>query len=1014
MAIIPGTEDVLEAAKNWRDRSLIGDKSIFTDEALWTLPYLDELQRYFVENLDMGEGNFIEKLREQIAPISPAAKRLAAELIWVMMLFPSKTNVSRQTKSDLVREIWSWSGDALREDQPLLNAPLQRGIGSGGRAFSNYRWAELVFFIRLLRAFKREPLEQRRILLSDPWIFANYLDKIEGADRRQFRHMLLHLLFPTTFERISSKGDREAISDFYSSLIPPSGRSTMNGESETVSMDRRLALIRRAVNLGNSEDFYTEGRKEWRSEVDSPPTPPNDAKAQVALERIMTNYTHARSSEPFSGGHPIAAAFRDAKSAIDRFTPVKERSSVQVGWSAGQGNWSRVPWISLLDTRETTTTKRGVYCVFLFRQDMSGVYLTYNQGVTEPLEQFGRARGRQVLRERATELRKKSSALQGAGFQLDDRIDLRVKGGIGRDYEDSTIAYKLYEIGRVPSDAELERDLSMVLSAYDGYLDSAHDVVEPPRARRSWVFQANPELFDVRSAISQLSELTWLVRQHEELMAADDRVFLWESGSDGGIVGTATLIDGPSSKPMGQKEQAFVRSSDKFSGEQARVRMKVEKRLDPILRRSQLLEVPGLRDLSILRQAAGTNFPVTPEQAATIDRLIEGGGVVNPVTPRKDLQAVHASFAASLAASHISFGLRHEDVTRTFIASLATKPFLILTGLSGSGKTQIALKFGQWCGADNLLVVPVRPDWTGAEALFGYEDALIPPIEGDRVWHVPDALAFMLRASADPAEPYILVLDEMNLAHVERYFADVLSGMESGVSCLPNLKHTEGYWLPADSGIPHLRVPDNLFIIGTVNVDETTYTFSPKVLDRANTIEFRVSSDEMSLDAQKPIDSVTGPEDLVRGFLAIARDTAFHQERPSSGQEQFRNSLRALHAILSDGGFEFGHRVFYESIRFASMYEAAGGDRWEDALDFQVLQKLLPRLHGSRRRLEPTLNSLTGFCMNLSADVNGAQAVDTPDTLSLTESTARLPRSLNKLKRMTRSLRANQFASFTE
>ena len=242
MAIIPGTEDVLEAARNWKDRSLIGDKSVFSDETLWTLPYLDELQRYFVENLDMGEGTFTEKLREQIAPVSPAAKRLAAELMWVMMLFPSKTNVSRERKADLVREIWAWGGDHLSEDETLLSAPLEGGIGSGGRAYSNYRWAELVFFIRFLRQFKRESVDRRRSLLADPWVFANYLDKIEGADRRQFRHMLLHLLFPRTFERISSGADREAISDFYSSLVPPSDHSASNGESATVSLDRRLAL----------------------------------------------------------------------------------------------------------------------------------------------------------------------------------------------------------------------------------------------------------------------------------------------------------------------------------------------------------------------------------------------------------------------------------------------------------------------------------------------------------------------------------------------------------------------------------------------------------------------------------------------------------------------------------------------------------------------------------------------------------------------------------------------------
>lgn len=1015
MAITPGTENILAASKDWKDRSLIGDKSVFSDEALWTLPHLDELQRHFVENPDVGKGSFTEKLRKQIAPVSPGAKRLTAELLWVMMLFPSKTNVAYDTKVGLVREIWSWSGAELSEDEPLLQAPLEGGIGSGGRAYSSLRWAELAFFIQFLRRFKSESPERRRSILEDPWVFANYVDKTEGADRRQFRHMLLHLLFPRAFERISSGEDRGVVDEYYSSLIPEPDLAGANGESAAVSLDRRLAQIRKALNLQDSEDFYSSARKaEWKGGDGPPPEPDEQRSAQASLEQILSDYTNARSSEPFKGSHPVTSAFRDAKTAIDSFTPVKKRRSLQVGWSAGQGNWARVPWISLLDTRETATTKRGVYCVYLFRQDMSGAYLTYNQGVTDPLTQLGRARGRQFLRDRATQLRKEASALEAAGFRLDDRIDLRVEGGLGGDYEDSTVAYKLYEVGRVPNDSEIERDLSAVLSAYDTYLERTRPRPEP-RAKRNWIFQANPDLFDVRGASAQLKDFTWLVRQHTGQVASGDRVYLWESGSEAGIVATATVVTDPALLPLSRGEEGFVRGSEeKFEGNQLRVRIKIDKRVNPALGRSKLLEVPGLRELSILRQSMGTNFPVTPEQAVTIDQLINDAGVGGIVEPRKDLRVIHQSFAENLTASHISFGERHDDVTRAFISSLAAKPFLVLTGLSGSGKTQIALKFGQWCGEENLLVVPVRPDWTGAESLFGYEDALIPPVDGERVWHVPDALAFMLRAAEDPTRPYILVLDEMNLAHVERYFADVLSGMESGVTCLPNLRKEGGYWLPADPEESHLRVPDNLFIIGTVNVDETTYTFSPKVLDRANTIEFRVGSDDMSLEAKKPVDCDTGAEDLVRGFLAIARDNMFHQEHPNSGQQNFRDSLRDLHSLLSDGGFEFGHRVFYESVRFAAMYEAAGGQRWEDALDLQVLQKLLPRLHGSRRRLEPTLNALADFCVDLSKSSQDSQSPESVDILSLSEATARLPRSLNKLKRMTRNLRANQFASFTE
>jgi 5-methylcytosine-specific restriction protein B len=134
-----------------------------------------------------------------------------------------------------------------------------------------------------------------------------------------------------------------------------------------------------------------------------------------------------------------------------------------------------------------------------------------------------------------------------------------------------------------------------------------------------------------------------------------------------------------------------------------------------------------------------------------------------------------------------------------------SKPFAILTGQSGSGKTQLAKRLGEWCGQDaagrpRYLVVPVRPDWTGPEFLFGYPDGLAERVDGHPVWAVPAALEFLLRAHHDPAAPYVLVLDEMNLAHVERYFADFLSGIESREPVMPNLSLRNGRWIEAESG----------------------------------------------------------------------------------------------------------------------------------------------------------------------------------------------------------------------
>ncbi len=111
----------------------------------------------------------------------------------------------------------------------------------------------------------------------------------------------------------------------------------------------------------------------------------------------------------------------------------------------------------------------------------------------------------------------------------------------------------------------------------------------------------------------------------------------------------------------------------------------------------------------------------------------------------------------------------------------------------------------------------------------------------------------LIRHALEPANaavPHFLILDEMNLSHVERYFADLLSAIESGEE-IPlyegNERRANGEVVPR-----RLRLPDNLFVIGTVNVDETTYMFSPKVLDRANVIEFRMEPDEMAAFCASP------------------------------------------------------------------------------------------------------------------------------------------------------------------
>lgn len=362
-----------------------------------------------------------------------------------------------------------------------------------------------------------------------------------------------------------------------------------------------------------------------------------------------------------------------------------------------------------------------------------------------------------------------------------------------------------------------------------------------------------------------------------------------------------------------------------------------------------------------------------------------------------------ANFAAAVGTAGLRFSGTNSDLPKALLASLLAKRFALLSGLSGSGKTLLARGLGQWLGLSSggeqrYIVVPVRPDWTSPEPLLGYEDALLPPADdGRRAWHVPDVLRFILEANRDPNHVWLLILDEMNLAHVERYFADVLSGIESGEAIVPNLvRESDGYWRLRIDGDPKLPLPGNLFVIGTVNVDETTYQFSPKVLDRAFSFEFRVASDELDSAAPPTTPVVAGSDGNHSILLTASKDASFQLNCPPPEAKAIGEQLLDLHRALSVIGFEFGHRTHVEALRLASFLAVAGVEDADAELDWIVMTKVLPRLHGSRRQLEPFLNDLRAT----------AEGVDADKPV--------MPLTARKVARMLDLVRANQFVSFAE
>ncbi len=245
--------------------------------------------------------------------------------------------------------------------------------------------------------------------------------------------------------------------------------------------------------------------------------------------------------------------------------------------------------------------------------------------------------------------------------------------------------------------------------------------------------------------------------------------------------------------------------------------------------------------------------------------------------------------------------------------------FAVLTGLSGTGKTQLALEYAKAVTGEDgesngrIRTIAVQPGWYDPTPLLGYVNPL-----GDNRYTKTEFLRFLIRATENPSQSHVCVLDEMNLSHPEQYLAPVLSAMEIEHGSIDLHSGDED-----EFGIPSsIRYPGNLVLIGTVNMDETTMGISDKVLDRAFTLEF------WDVD----VDQWPGWE---ASSLAAPDSDAIKQV------------LTRLMEALSPARLHFGWRVIEEVVRFIEQRQAQSAKlSVNDALDRVVYAKVLPKLRG--------------------------------------------------------------------
>ncbi|MEW5930005.1 MAG: DUF3578 domain-containing protein [Gemmatimonadota bacterium] len=539
------------------------------------------------------------------------------------------------------------------------------------------------------------------------------------------------------------------------------------------------------------------------------------------LEGILARYADARAGEPFGEEHPLWGAFKGLRQALSAHPAVRALPTLRVSWSAGFGTWAKVPWVALLDTRETTNVREGVFCALLFRQDTTGVYLALCQGASEPRRQVGREIARTLLRGRAAGLRALCDALPELGFALDDGMDLRADAAPIAD-PSVTVAHKLYEAGAVPPDALLSRDLEALLAAYRRCVEERERAAEVPPAG---AYAAEPERWDAP----------------------------WDRAA-----ATAALV-----------------------------------------------EYVGRR-----------GFVFEPWQVAA------------------------------------------------YATALRTKPFAILAGVTGTGKSRLPALVAEGTGGAARLI-PVRPDWTDSADVLGYTD-----LRGEfRPGVVLDAAR---EAMGHPRRHWTAVLDEMNLARVEQYFAEVLSRIED------RRPHPRGGFATAPLLHPTLHpgdewrgvvLPPNLALVGTVNVDESAHGFSRKVLDRAFTLELA----EPDLSVWEPPATAGEPEPAwwpVSAWHPRAVALAGLGAPTDCERALVRRTVDALAAAntsLAPAGLQVGYRTRDEAALFV-LHAAETPDAWTDRaggrvdpLDLALGMKLLPRVAGGSDAVRRALLGLLGW-----------------------------------------------------
>ncbi len=362
-----------------------------------------------------------------------------------------------------------------------------------------------------------------------------------------------------------------------------------------------------------------------------------------------------------------------------------------------------------------------------------------------------------------------------------------------------------------------------------------------------------------------------------------------------------------------------------------------------------------------------------------------------------------------------SKGFSYEDnLIENFYLSIKSKPFVILAGTSGTGKTRLIRLFAEAVGATarngRYLQVAVKPDWSDSTDLFGHVNLNSEFVPGAIIKFIKDA-------QENIAYPYFLCLDEMNLARVEYYLSEFLSVIETreidehGKIVTDVLIPKSCYWgdKNAERTYGGLMFPENLYVVGTVNMDETTFPFSRKVLDRANTIEFSYV-DLFPLFQNN--NEIVGMQELTNDFFKANYLNIMHCADKAEYVVQICEKLQEINSILRECEMHFGYRVRDEIVFYMLNRKSADVLSENEAFDNEIMQKILPRIQGSGIAVKDMLCRLfSEVCAGEYDGMNGSSDSEQMKNY-ITKHDCTYIKSAEKIRFMVRRFEEDGFTSY--